>query len=187
MVTGARMDAGTSQRVPVHAECSTWVRCNGTVYTSYGFTDRAATRLAPAEVVQRALGHSTAATTLYTYSHLWPATEDRTRKAASGLMRQALRAAPLTQAASARPATLGRELGIMAETDLSDLLGWRLCRGSDRRRGRLGRRALPTFVNRGCPHTVSGPSAAGTRAAVKDWMRLRAGHGLRGPRPRPRR
>ncbi len=40
--------------------------------------------------VQRALGHSTATTTLNTYSHLWPTAEDRTRKAASGLMRQAL-------------------------------------------------------------------------------------------------
>jgi integrase len=40
--------------------------------------------------VQRALGHSTATTTLDTYSHLWPTAEDRTRKAASGLMRQAL-------------------------------------------------------------------------------------------------
>jgi integrase len=40
--------------------------------------------------VQRALGHSTATTTLNTYSHLWPTAEDRTRKAAAGLMRQAL-------------------------------------------------------------------------------------------------
>jgi len=40
--------------------------------------------------VQRALGHATATTTLNTYSHLWPTAEDRTRKAASGLMRQAL-------------------------------------------------------------------------------------------------
>jgi integrase len=45
--------------------------------------------------VQRALGHSTATTTLNTYSHLWPTAEDRTRKAASGLMRQALRAASI--------------------------------------------------------------------------------------------
>ena len=29
--------------------------------------------------VQRALGHSTATTTLNTYSHLWPTAEDRTR------------------------------------------------------------------------------------------------------------
>jgi integrase len=43
--------------------------------------------------VPRALGHSTATTTLDTYNHLWPTAEDRTRKAASGLMRQALRAA----------------------------------------------------------------------------------------------
>ena len=40
--------------------------------------------------VQRALGHSTATTTLNTYSHLWPTAEDRTRKAAGGLLRQAL-------------------------------------------------------------------------------------------------
>ena len=40
--------------------------------------------------VQRALGHSSATTTLNTYSHLWPTAEDRTRKAASGLMRQAI-------------------------------------------------------------------------------------------------
>jgi integrase len=40
--------------------------------------------------VQRALGHATATTTLNTYSHLWPTAEDRTRKAASGLMRQAM-------------------------------------------------------------------------------------------------
>ena len=40
--------------------------------------------------VQRALGHSTATTTLNTYSHLWPTAEDRTRKAAAGLLRQAL-------------------------------------------------------------------------------------------------
>ena len=37
--------------------------------------------------VQRALGHSTATTTLDTYSHLWPTAEDRTRAAAAGLMR----------------------------------------------------------------------------------------------------
>lgn len=43
--------------------------------------------------VQRALGHSSATTTLNTYSHLWPTAEDRTRAAASGLMRDALRSA----------------------------------------------------------------------------------------------
>lgn len=42
--------------------------------------------------VQRALGHANATTTLNTYSHLWPTAEDRTRKAAGGLMRQALNA-----------------------------------------------------------------------------------------------
>jgi integrase len=40
--------------------------------------------------VQRALGHSTATTTLNTYSHLWPTAEDRTRAAADALMKQAL-------------------------------------------------------------------------------------------------
>lgn len=44
--------------------------------------------------VQRALGHSTATTTLNTYSHLWPTAEDRTRAAASGLMKQALSVTP---------------------------------------------------------------------------------------------
>lgn len=36
--------------------------------------------------VQRSLGHSTATTTLNTYSHLWPTAEDRTRKAADAMM-----------------------------------------------------------------------------------------------------
>lgn len=40
--------------------------------------------------VQRALGHSSATTTLNTYSHLWPTAEDRTRAAADNLMRDAL-------------------------------------------------------------------------------------------------
>jgi integrase len=40
--------------------------------------------------VQRALGHSSATTTLSTYSHLWPDAEDRTRSAASAVMRTAL-------------------------------------------------------------------------------------------------
>ncbi|UFS58916.1 tyrosine-type recombinase/integrase [Subtercola endophyticus] len=40
--------------------------------------------------VQRALGHSSATTTLATYSHLWPNAEDRTRVAASGLMQSAI-------------------------------------------------------------------------------------------------
>ena len=44
--------------------------------------------------VQRALGHANATTTLNTYSHLWPTAEDRTRKAAGGLMRQALKTSP---------------------------------------------------------------------------------------------
>lgn len=43
--------------------------------------------------VQGALGHSTATTTLNTYSHLWPTAENRTRTAASDLMRDALQTA----------------------------------------------------------------------------------------------
>ena len=41
--------------------------------------------------VQRALGHAKATTTLNTYSHLWPTAEDRTRKAAEGMLSAALR------------------------------------------------------------------------------------------------
>ena len=41
--------------------------------------------------VQRALGHSSATTTLNTYSHMWPTAEDRTRAAAADLMDQAVR------------------------------------------------------------------------------------------------
>jgi integrase len=40
--------------------------------------------------VQRALGHSSAAITLTTYSHLWPDANDRTRKAAGELLQQTL-------------------------------------------------------------------------------------------------
>ena len=36
--------------------------------------------------VQRALGHAKPTTTLNTYAHLWPTAEDRTRKAAAGLV-----------------------------------------------------------------------------------------------------
>lgn len=43
--------------------------------------------------VQRALGHSSATTTLNTYSHLWPTAEDRPRAAAAGLLREAVRLA----------------------------------------------------------------------------------------------
>jgi integrase len=39
--------------------------------------------------VQRALGHSSATTTLSTYSHLWPSAEDRTRAAAQALLAEA--------------------------------------------------------------------------------------------------
>ncbi|WP_436698207.1 tyrosine-type recombinase/integrase [Nocardioides sp. BYT-33-1] len=40
--------------------------------------------------VQTAMGHSTATTTLNTYSHLWPTAEDRTRNAASRLAKAIL-------------------------------------------------------------------------------------------------
>ena len=40
--------------------------------------------------VQRALGHKSATVTLSTYSHLWPTAEDRTRKAAQGMVLSAL-------------------------------------------------------------------------------------------------
>jgi integrase len=40
--------------------------------------------------VQRALGRSSAAITLTTYSHLWPDANDRTRKAAGELLDQSL-------------------------------------------------------------------------------------------------
>ena len=43
--------------------------------------------------VQRALGHSSAAITLTTYSHLWPDANDRTRRAAGELLEAALGAA----------------------------------------------------------------------------------------------
>lgn len=43
--------------------------------------------------VSRALGHSSSTTTLTTYAHLWPSSEDRTRQAAAGLMADALRPA----------------------------------------------------------------------------------------------
>lgn len=36
--------------------------------------------------VQRAMGHGSAATTLTTYSHLWPTAEDKTRQASANLM-----------------------------------------------------------------------------------------------------
>jgi len=41
--------------------------------------------------VQRALGHTSATTTLSVYAHLWPSAEDRTRQAAAALMSEAMR------------------------------------------------------------------------------------------------
>jgi integrase len=43
-----------------------------------------------AVTVQRALGHSSAAITLTTYSHLWPDANDRTRRAAGKPLEQSL-------------------------------------------------------------------------------------------------
>lgn len=40
--------------------------------------------------VQRAMGHSSATTTLSTYAHLWPSAEDKTRAAASGMAQAVL-------------------------------------------------------------------------------------------------
>lgn len=40
--------------------------------------------------VQRSLGHANATTTLNTYAHLWPTSEDRTRKAAGSIMSASL-------------------------------------------------------------------------------------------------
>ncbi|WP_377325303.1 tyrosine-type recombinase/integrase [Pimelobacter simplex] len=50
--------------------------------------------------VQRAMGHSSATTTLSTYAHLWPTVEDKTRTAASGMA-----AAVLSATTKPRPAT----------------------------------------------------------------------------------
>lgn len=52
--------------------------------------------------VQRALGHSSAATTLRVYSHLWADAEDRTRTAAAKLMRSSRRSADSVRTEQAR-------------------------------------------------------------------------------------
>jgi integrase len=49
--------------------------------------------------VQRALGHSSPTITLGTYAHLWPSAEDKTRAAATSLMRTVLSAQPVAEAA----------------------------------------------------------------------------------------
>ena len=53
-------------------------------------TQRTDCRRVQCWTVQRALGHTTATTTLSTYAHLWPTAEDPTRRAAAGLMRAAM-------------------------------------------------------------------------------------------------
>ena len=56
--------------------------------------------------VSRALGHSSAAITLTTYSHLWPDANDRTRSAAAGLLEESFgsRAYPLRTEGQKMPA-----------------------------------------------------------------------------------
>jgi len=58
--------------------------------------------------VQRALGHSTATTTLSTYAHLWPSAENRTRQAATAMLTTAL----------AAPADSVRTSGTLQAADL---------------------------------------------------------------------
>lgn len=54
--------------------------------------------------VQRAMGHSSATTTLRTYAHLWPSAEDRTRSAAESMMVAACEKPEPTTADSTRTA-----------------------------------------------------------------------------------
>lgn len=57
--------------------------------------------------VQRALGHSSATTTLRTYSHLWPTAEDRTRRAAEAIMDVSLASSDQQTADSTRTDATG--------------------------------------------------------------------------------
>jgi len=69
--------------------------------------------------VQRALGQSSATITLNTYSHLWPSAEDRTRAAATDLMREVLcDPAPPGSADSLRSGS-GGQSGDLRERDES--------------------------------------------------------------------
>jgi integrase len=52
--------------------------------------------------VQRAMGHSSATTTLSTYAHLWPTAEDKTRAAASSMAAAVLAVGPTTQVEATR-------------------------------------------------------------------------------------
>lgn len=70
--------------------------------------------------VQRALGHSTATTTLNTYSHLWPTAEDRTRTAAAGLMKQALTASAAAPPVAHRGARRSASPRILADSVRTD-------------------------------------------------------------------
>ena len=53
--------------------------------------------------VQRALGHSSASITLNIYAHLWPTAEDKTRAAATDLMRSAIAAPADSRRTHAQP------------------------------------------------------------------------------------
>jgi integrase len=68
----------------------TWARAKLTGYTLHDLRHFFASALIASGcdvvTVQRAMGHSSATTTLRTYAHLWPTAEDRTRNAAADLM-----------------------------------------------------------------------------------------------------
>ena len=53
--------------------------------------------------VQRAMGHASATTTLNTYAHLWPSTEDKTRAAAASMAAEVLSAVAAVPEPTTRP------------------------------------------------------------------------------------
>lgn len=53
--------------------------------------------------VQRAMGHSSATTTLSTYAHLWPTVEDKTRAAAAGMAAAVLTSGPYQERTRSTP------------------------------------------------------------------------------------
>lgn len=71
------------------ASCAT-KSASRTGCTTFGTSTSADVSGPVATTVQRALGHSSAAITLTTYSQLWPDANDRTRKAAGELLDQSL-------------------------------------------------------------------------------------------------
>lgn len=50
--------------------------------------------------VQRAMGHSSATTTLSTYAHLWPTAEDKTRAATAAMAAEVLAAETARESSS---------------------------------------------------------------------------------------